>query len=83
MKIEKGVPLPGPIAGPPRKYPFPDMEVGDSFAVPLSGEKTEKYDDRATSLLRGAALNYGRRTGMEFVVRTVREEGVARCWRTA
>ena len=35
FKIDKGVPMgPGKRRGRPRKYPFPDMEVGDSFFVP-------------------------------------------------
>lgn len=81
MKIEKDVPLPGPYVGAPRKYPFPDMEVGDSFAVPLEGESSSRGMDTAADKLRCAALNHGRRYGGKFVVRTVREENVARCWR--
>lgn len=32
--IEKGVLLPTSIAGRPRVYPFPEMNIGDSFFTP-------------------------------------------------
>lgn len=81
MRIEKSVPLPPPTTGPPRKYPFSDMEVGDCLSLPLSGVKHVEGGDEVTAKLRQAALNYGRRHGKKFVVRTVRPEGIARCWR--
>ena len=34
IEIEKNVPIPSAFAGPhSRKYNFPEMEIGDSFAV--------------------------------------------------
>lgn len=32
-KIDKNVPLPKSKSGPERKYPFAEMEIGDSFLV--------------------------------------------------
>lgn len=78
--IDKHVPTPPPSNGRPRKYPFPDMVVGDSFAVPLAGE-TRDGEDHAAVKLRCAAIRYARVHGGKFTVRTDREAGVARCWR--
>lgn len=33
IKIEKGIPIPE-VGGPCIKYPFRQMEIGDSFVVP-------------------------------------------------
>lgn len=34
FEIEKNVPLPPKASGRGRKYPFPDMAVGDSIFIP-------------------------------------------------
>jgi hypothetical protein len=57
------------------------MEVGDSFAVTLSGKSTYKGEDTAAHKLRSAAKTHGRRYDKKFTVRTYRDEGIARCWR--
>jgi hypothetical protein len=64
MKVEKGIPL-------PRRFPFDQMEVGDSFAVPPDVHRT------TVSI---AALRYGRKHGMTFVTRMVADRTL-RCWR--
>jgi hypothetical protein len=64
MKIEKDIPV-------PRKYPFADMAVGDSFAVPSDVHRTT---------VAISALRYGRKHGMKFVVRMVADR-TFRCWR--
>lgn len=74
FQIEKGVPIPSSRAVSMR-YPFPDMEVGDSFVVPFSAGQ----DGR----LRSAACAYQRRRGGKFTVRRFTREGVVRCWRVA
>ena len=66
MKIEKNIPLPS-------KYPFADMEIGDSFAVPPHIKRT------AVSV---SALRYGDKHGMQFTVRLMPDRTL-RCWRTA
>lgn len=78
--IETDLPPPIPSNGRPFKYPFPIMNVGDSFAVPLTGV-IRKSEDVATDRLRCAAMSYARKHGCKFTVRLDRENGVARCWR--
>ena len=80
IEINKDLPPPPLTEGRPRKYPFPDMAVGDSFAVPLSGA-TSRGEDMAAIRLRGSAIRYARTHVGKFTVRTDREAGEARCWR--
>lgn len=73
MQIEKGIPVHDPRASANvgrRKYPWDEMEVGDSFHAPASANS-----------VRTAAANYSKKTGREFVVR--KEGDGARAWRTA
>ena len=79
--IDKHLPTPPPADGRPRKYPFPDMAPGDSFAVPLAGEDTHKSEDLTAVRLRASAIRYARMNGGKFTVRTDRQAGEARCWR--
>lgn len=72
ITIEKGKPIPQVSA---RKYPFDQMEVGDSFFVPV----TENLD-RFRHNLRCAARAFGLRRHQQFTVRT--EDGGVRVWRT-
>ena len=78
--IETDIPPPIPSNGRPFKYPFLIMKVGDSFAVPLTGER-RKGEDAAACRLRAAASRHSRFHGVRFSIRTDREKGVARCWR--
>ena len=71
IEIDTNVPIPAP---------GPDMAVGDSFAVPLSGA-TSRGEDMAAIRLRGSAIRYARTHGGKFTVRTDRQTGEARCWR--
>lgn len=69
-KITKDVPIPTTAHSGRQatKYPFPDMEIGDSFFANIPSQK-----------LSSAAINYGKRYGMRF---TVRKEGDgSRVWR--
>jgi hypothetical protein len=89
--IEHDVPIPPKRIHTPAvsKYDFASLEVGDSFAVPLGTER------RGTNFLNAqrltaAAVNYKQRhpgapgkPGWNFTVRTLKDEGVARIWRTA
>lgn len=73
MKIEKGIPVHDPRASVNSrrgKYPWDDMEVGDSFHAPAKANS-----------LRTAAANYSKKTGRKFVVR--KEGDGARAWRIA
>lgn len=69
IKIEKGVEIPPQTRR--LKYPFEDMEVGDSFFV--------KADPKT---IRAAAHNYRktRDKSRKFTIRAV--DGGARVWRT-
>lgn len=70
MQIEKNVPL--SEAGY-RKWPFPEMEVGDSIAIPQ--EEAGKA--------RNAACSFQRyHKGVKFSIRKV-EEGKWRLWRVS
>lgn len=68
FKVENEVPLPAPR--PYTKYPFHDMKVGDSFAIPA------ELIDKASR----AAYAHGKAHGMRFTTRTL-EDGSGRCWR--
>ena len=68
--IEKNVPFTGLVRF--TRYPFPEMEVGDSFECPASEAK------RA----RAAAIGYGARHNMKFSARK-QADGSYRLWRIA
>lgn len=66
IKIERNIPIPVEKG---RKYPFKEMEIGDSFYV--EGVKHNS--------LSGVATVIGYRLGMKFIVR--RWKTGLRCWR--
>ena len=77
-QIEKDVPIPERHTGRGnRQFPFPEMQVGDSFFVPLDG--------RIPSNVQQSIAGAGRqnRTMSRFTSRQVTENGVqgVRCWR--
>ena len=65
MKIDKNIPVPDEQR---RKYPWREMEVGDSFAFP-PGLKTYEHVKQAN----------GRYFPKKFVLRKM--NGTYRCWR--
>lgn len=69
IKIDKDIPLPSDKWM--KKYPFEDMEVGDSFLV----------RDQPRQHMSEHASRIGKKLGRRFMVRTV-PEGV-RVWRKA
>ena len=72
FEIEKHIPIPEHTGSGARpKYPFADMEVGDSFFAP---------NMTARSLIN-ASQWHANKTGKKFTCSTV--EGGARCWRVA
>lgn len=78
FRVEKGVPRPkGYGSGNRRgKYPWAQMEIGDSFAVPRSEEEHQlNYISRAASL-------WGKRNARKFSLRSLTENGqrVIRIW---
>lgn len=75
MKIEKNIPLPDKCAKRSNtKYPFKDMDAGDSFPFPASSSKE-------VNRIRMAACQWSKRHGATavFLVRRTPEGG--RCWR--
>lgn len=66
MIVEKNIQM-------PRNYPFEQMEVGDSFAVP-AGIKRQTVNI--------AALRWSRKHGGKFSVRVMPDRSF-RCWRVA
>lgn len=66
IRIDKGIPM-------PRKFPFEEMEVGDSFVVPPDTHRT------TVSI---AAKRFGDKHGMKFATRTMPDRTL-RCWRIA
>ena len=71
MKIEKGITLPAKNVSHSTRYPFPDMKIGDSFAVPA-----EKMQAAAS-----AASHYGKVHNQKFASR--KNSSGLRIWRTA
>lgn len=77
-KVERNVPLPDPMllgGGAPRKYPWLEMEVGDSFFVPCDAESIGRISVR----LRSAAAKNLTLNGRKFAGRRF-ADGV-RVWR--
>ena len=70
IKIDKGVPVPGESRGANGKYPFGDMEVGDSFFVDIKQQS-----------FCSAAAGYAKRHNKKFTTRS--ENGGTRVWRIA
>lgn len=72
FSIDKGFPIPGPNAkGNNAKYPWAEMEVGDSFVM-----------DRPQVHASKAAVGYARRHGWKFATRKI-DDNHTRVWRTA
>jgi len=79
FKIEKGIPLAAETRGRKRKYPWPEMEVGDSIFV--AGQSSHDKGGKRSAYT--SAQHYARRRDLKFAVRTVTEDGVdgVRIWR--
>lgn len=70
--IEKGIPIPEPKKGGPRKFPWRFMKIGDSFLV---------EGDRNQSNISALASQAARRLNMKFTTR--KEDSGIRVWRIA
>lgn len=73
FKIDKNIPLPtGVNGGKESKYPFTQMEVGDSFLAP----------EEQRNAVRSMATYHTRKNKMRFVVRKdEKEANHVRVWR--
>ena len=74
IAIDKNVPIPPNGRVRPTSYPLPEMEIGDSFSVNLTGPVEKQRLYRAVSY-------HGSMYGKRFIVRK-QPEGF-RVWRVA
>lgn len=72
-RIELDVPIPPSRGGGPARYPFDQLDVGDSFSFSGNAPQLRNF--------RTAASAYGTRKGIKLTIRKDRD-GV-RCWRVA
>ncbi len=79
IKIDKNVPLPVRRTNHKMLYPFAEMEIGDSFLVPLPPGKL--IEDHRSNISACAAGFRKRYPSYAFTTR-VEGDGV-RCWRVA
>lgn len=73
IKVDKNIPLPlNSGSGGPSKYPWCDMEVGDSFFAPST-----------TKTMAGSIAARGKKYGEKHTIRAVTENSVkgVRVWR--
>lgn len=80
-KIEKKVPIPtqkGRRRGT-SKYPFAEMNVGDSFTIPYDKNK-DTYWTKQTSL-KQSARRWALLNGKKWDFQTTKEEHTIRIWR--
>ena len=85
ITIEKNVPLPKPrMRSGVTAYPFPQMEVGDSFAMPRERGYTLTGSDKTQNTLSACARNYAKKhnPNARFSVRLI-DENTVRVWRVA
>ena len=74
-KVEKDVPIPENVSrGSKSKYPWDEMEVGDSFFVADADKRKKKSISATISQHRKLNKNFGR-----FVTRSI--DGGLRVWR--
>jgi len=74
-ELDKDVPIPERDGW---KYPFPHMEIGASFIVPLNG----KDSMRVSNNLYSAAKHFEQNNeSIKFTVRYMKAQGGVRCWR--
>jgi hypothetical protein len=83
IKIDKNIPLPqrnlkGGKGSNKAKYPFKNMQVGDSFLLKTLDTKAERHYQRV--LMIGAFKDRLDMKGKKIATRSV--PGGIRCWRT-
>ena len=80
IKIDKGVPVPRERRGPKPLYPFRNMEVGDSFAVPLGTRTAIKVQKSVSScVIAYCDTQHGR--GRRYITRIDHANQCVRVWR--
>lgn len=82
ITIEKNIPLPERVWGAhgrPSKYPFAQMEVGDSFAITAIEQPAEKLRNN----IGNCAIKWTQKNAPERKFSTRVTGGTVRIWRTA
>lgn len=77
--IEKKVPLPRIAAHRGRKYPFPSMDVNDSFFVPYENRHQEPR--RLVNKVSNAACHFVRYWNLNWRFSCRQTKDGVRCWR--
>lgn len=82
-KIEKNIPVSAVIRNGAKqhKYPFFEMNVGDSFAVPVDPATQLGYIRVRNRICANVKLQKKRQPDAKFITRTIRAENVIRVWR--
>jgi hypothetical protein len=76
IKIDKNVPI--PAIGKQDKYPFAEMQIGDSFFLPCDSKNEYK--------IRGQVLHHAKlrlKTTPDFAITTRKCDGGLRVWRVS
>ncbi len=82
--IEKGIPFEQRKWHQDRKYPWDEMEIGDSFLIPLADDVPREEYHRLSSNIGSVARGYSKRNPdkkLTFKPRIVK--GGVRVWRVA
>ena len=84
ITIEKGVPMPKNGAGRHSIYPFAQMEIGDSFAVPNDMGEFPSRTSRRQKTISGSAASWAKRhnPAAKFATHVI-DGNTVRCWRVA
>lgn len=84
FEIKKGVPMPKK-ASSGAVYNFAGMNVGDCFDAPDDMGKTKNGCSIRQNVMISCSRVWAKKCAPErkFTTRTIKEEGVIRCWRIA
>ena len=83
-KIEKNIKMPAPTRNGHEqyKYPFFEMKVGDSFAVPVDPSTQLGYIRVRGRVANAIYAQQKRQAGARFTFRTMKNKREIRVWRT-
>ena len=76
IEIEKGIPVPEDYRKQRKKYPIPEMEVGDSFSIDVTNKTRFKIETLRSSILASA-----RRVEGKFITYHNKAENKIQCWK--
>ena len=82
-KIEKNIKMPAKMINgvAQHKYPFFEMKVGDSFAVPVDPSTQLGYIRVANRIAGAIYAQQKRQEGAKFTYRTMKDKRELRVWR--